>query len=98
MLKDLHDLLDRVQDEASFLAFVQALRLDRAQEDEEERVSTTSPYAPGANGWANQTIDAFLGAASAWAEATDVGLTQGLDPANPWKRFAAFLYSGKIYE
>jgi glycine C-acetyltransferase len=46
----------------------------------------------------DQTIEAFLGAASSWAESTNVGLTQGLDPANPWKRFAVFLYCGKIYE
>ncbi|MFT3665029.1 hypothetical protein [Piscinibacter sp.] len=98
MATDPHDLLDLVKDEATLLAFVNALRLDRIEEDEKERPSPSSPYGPGANGWENRTIEAFLGAASAWAESTNFGLTQGLDPSNSWKRFAVFLYCGKIYE
>ena len=93
-----NDLLDLVKDEATFLAFVEALRLDRIEEKEREHVSPSSPLGPGANGWQNQTIEQFLGAAVSWAEDTDVGLTQGLDPTKPWKRFAVFLYCGKIYE
>ena len=98
MPTDPHNLLDLVIDEATFLAFVRALREDKAAEDEKERESPSSPYGAGVNGWENQTIETFLGAASAWAEATNVGLTQGLDAANPWKRFALFLYCGKVYE
>jgi hypothetical protein len=98
MPTDPHDLLDLVKDEATFLAFVNALRLDKADEEKKDRASPSRPYGPGANGWENQTIEAFLGAASAWAESTNVGLTQGLDPANPWKRFAVFLHCGKVYE
>lgn len=98
MPSDPHRLLDLVKDEATFLAFVDALRLDKLDEEEKERVSPSSPYGPGANGWENQTVEAFLGAACAWGGATNVDLAQGLDPANPWKRFAVFLYCGKIYE
>ena len=98
MPTDLHAVLDLVRDEATFLAFVHSLRLDRLDEEEWERTSPSSPHGPSANGWQNRTIEAFLGAASEWAESTNVGLTQGLDPANPWKRFAVFLYCGKIYE
>ena len=98
MPTDLHELLDSVKDEPTFLAFASALRLDRMEEEAKEAESPSSAYGPGANGWENQTIEQFLGGAIAWAESTNVGLTQGLDPANPWRRFADFLYCGKIYE
>ena len=98
MSLDLYELLDAVKDEATFLAFANALRRDRIDEETAELASPSSPYGPGANGWENQTIGDFLGGAIAWAESTNVGLTQGLDPSNPWKRFADFLYCGKMYE
>jgi hypothetical protein len=98
MATNLHELLDSVKDESTFLAFASALRLDRIEEEAKEAESASNPYESGANGWENTTIEQFLGSAIAWAESTNVGLTQGLDPANPWRRFADFLYCGKIYE
>ena len=92
-----HELADAVTDELSFLRFVKALTADRQDEVEKERVSPSSPYGPGANGWENHTIEDFLESATAWAESTGFGQGQGL-PDNPWRRFAAFLYCGKIYE
>lgn len=46
----------------------------------------------------NVAIEHFLEAAVAWAEDSNFGLNQGLAASNPWHRFAAFLYAGKIYE
>ncbi len=94
----LKEALDSVSDAASFLAFARLLTEDRIDEVQKEAASPSHPHGPDANGWENGTIEAFLEAAIAWAEATDVGLSQGLTPDNPWKRFAVFLYCGKIYE
>lgn len=94
----LHDALDSVTDAASFLAFVRLLVADRIDDVQKDADRPSQPFGPGANGWENGTIEDFLGAAVSWAEATNIGLSQGLAPDNPWKRFAVFLYSGKIYE
>jgi hypothetical protein len=90
----LHEQLDMVTDERSFLEFVRALMLDREGEVRE----SIDDFGRGKNGWENHTIQAFLEAALAWAEASDMGASQGLADASPWKRFATFLYCGKIYE
>ena len=79
----LHDRLDAVEDETTFLEFVGALTADRLSNGQS---------------WENGTIEDFLEAASSWAEDSEFGLRQGLSSASPWKRFAAFLYCGKIYE
>jgi len=92
-----HELLNAVQDKHSFLVFVKALTADRQDEVAKERVSPSSPYGRGANGWENTTIEDFLESATAWAESTNFGQEQGL-PSNPWQQFAWFLYCGKIYE
>jgi len=34
----------------------------------------------------------------AWAKDSEFGIRQGLKDASPWRKFAAFLYCGKIYE
>jgi hypothetical protein len=89
---ELHDYLDRVQDRATFLNFVEALVQDR-EEVARERETPSSPYGPGAKGWENGTIEGFLDAALRWAE------DSGELPKKPsWKAFAEFLYCGKIYE
>jgi hypothetical protein len=91
---ELHEHLEAVVDEYSFLAFVRALLRDR----EMEAVKFIGASGRGANGWENHTIDTFLEGALAWAEDSNVGASQGLANASPWKRFATFLYCGKIYE
>ena len=80
---ELHDQLNGVKDEATFLAFVSALAADRRKKPE---------------AWENDSVETFLEAAVAWAEDTGMGATQGLSEASPWKRAAVFLYCGKIYE
>lgn len=82
---ELHDLLDQVNDDQTFLRFARALMTDRAT-------------SPDDTGWQNNTIVGFLESAIAWAEDSDFGLSQGLQPSNAWQQFAVFLYCGKIYE
>jgi hypothetical protein len=95
---ELEQLLELVTDRDSFLAFAGALVADRVDEVEQEKQTPSSPYGPGANGWENSTIEAFLDAALAWARSTRMGQTQGLAAEPSWKAFAVFLYSGKVYE
>ena len=94
---NLQSKLDAVHDEDSFVAFVAALSADRADEVQKEKKKPSSPYGPGANGWKNGSIEAFLAAASAWAEDWKQP-PQYRPPANPWKRCAEILYAGKHYE
>ena len=98
MPADLQSKLDAVRDEASFVAFVTALAADREEEVAKEKASPSSPYGPGANGWENGTIEAFLDASAAWAAASTNGLKYYQKPENPWKRCADIIYMGKIYE
>jgi hypothetical protein len=90
--------LERVDDCESFLDFVRALIVDRKKEVMKERVDPDSPYVFGQDEWENGTIESFLEAALAWAEATKMGQTQGLSEELSWKSFATFLYCGKVYE
>lgn len=94
----LHEALESVSDSSSFLEFARLLVADRIDEIRKEGERPSSPYGPGHNGWESGTIETYLDAAISWAEATDMGVSQGLAPGNPWKQFAVFLYAGKIYE
>jgi hypothetical protein len=93
--QDPFDLLDGVQDEASFIAFVEALASDFARELKLEAETPSSPYGPGALGWENSRIDSMLEAAASYADSTRN--PSAPDP-NPWHRCAEILYMGKIYE
>jgi hypothetical protein len=98
MSTDLDDLVAAVHDEESFLSFLQALLEDWESEQESERLSPSPPYGPGANGWENGTIGAFLDAAIRWArDSRNAPLLQPL-AQNPWLRCAQILYAGKFYE
>jgi hypothetical protein len=98
MPTDLHSLASGVTDEAGFIRFLEALAADRGDERAKEAADPSSPYGPGANGWENGTIEGFLEAASAWAEASINGLPHYEKPTNPWARCAAILLMGKHYE
>ncbi len=95
---ELHDLLESVSDEQSFLRFVNALRKDRELDAAAEKMMPSSPYGPTQCGWENVTIESFLESACAWAEDTGFGDSQNLGESTPWRKFATFLYLGKIYE
>lgn len=94
----LEAILDSVIDERSFLRFVQALAEDWEDEQQKELASPSSPYGPGANGWENGTIGAYLDATVRWGDASINGLRFYEKPSNPWKRAAEILYMGKLYE
>jgi len=81
------DLIEKVEDEKSFLTFVHALINDRKADE-----------VNGTDSWQNDTIVDFLEAAHAWGSDTHMGEFQELGGKSPWKRFAVFLYCGKIYE
>lgn len=88
--------LQQVVDADSFLAFARALNADRTNAVAAAQAMPGIPADPAAQEWNNQTIEAFLGSAIAWAEDSQFGLSQGVPASNPWKQFAAFLYCGKI--
>ena len=91
-------LIDTVNDEKTFLKFVAELRKDRETEVKAQTATPIDPFGRGPYGWENHTIEDFLEAAQAWAEDSNFGESQGLKEASPWKKFAVFLYCGKIYE
>lgn len=93
-MKKLHEFLEEVKDEISFLEFVKALIADR-QPHESKEVDEVGFVED----WANNDISGFLKAAVAWAEDSDFGERQQPELAkNKWKQFAKFFYCGKIYE
>jgi hypothetical protein len=98
MSRELNDLIEEVNDEQSFLLFVDALLKDRIAEVKAQEGDPIDDCGRGPLGWENHTIEDFLEAAYAWAESTNIGSTQDLACVSPWRRFAAFLYCGKIYE
>ena len=96
--RDPGDLVDQVEDLASFLAFVRALIEDRVDEVEKQKAHPIETIVCGPSGWENHSIEEFLSAALRWAQDSDMGRRQGLPEGPTWKAFAAFLYCGKIYE
>jgi len=94
---ELHELIEHVSDEDSFLKFAEALRLDRANAETIEKQKPNNPSGPDSGGWENTSIESFLESAIAWASDTKFGIRQG-DSRNSWKLFAYFLYAGKHYE
>ena len=91
MKDDLNELLEGVGSKETFFAFLNALRLDKEDEDKKEKENPSPPYSVGANGWENGSISSFLEAMHAYGKDDD---KIGLD----WKSFALLLYSGKFYE
>lgn len=92
------ELLKTVDDEQSFIGFIEALGMDFAEERLLEETSPSSPYRPGALGWENGSIDTFLDAAAAWATASSHSSPVGASRSNVWQRCAAILLAGKFYE
>lgn len=98
-LRDLQKMAESVRDKSSFIEFINALKEDRLEELKREKQSPSSPYGPGACGWENVSIEAFLDAMSEWADATSALTNQPMVPADPsWRSFAMILLAGKLYE
>jgi len=98
MKYDIMDLSNKVNDEKSFIEFINALSADCADEVEKEKINPSPPFGPGANGWENGTIENFLEAAAAWASQSINGTELYKKPENPWTRCAQILSMGKYYE
>jgi hypothetical protein len=98
VVHDLMSLADAVSDEQCFIRLLQKMALDREDEQQKELAAPSSPYGPGAKGWQNGSIEAFLEAAAAWAEATQD--TSSVEPkANDiWRRAAQIVVAGAFYE
>jgi len=94
---DLTDYLEKVKDQKTFIEFAKALQEDKKDENKKEKESPSDPYSHGRNGWENTTIEGYLESAIAWAEDSDFG-NRVDKKKNLWKKFAMFLYGGKIYE
>ncbi len=100
---DLVELEKQVKDEESFLRFVEALIRDRESAVKNEKMNPSSPYGPDAGGWENTSIENYLEAASAWAETSSFGRRMAfpeyeLHDVTVWRRIAAFLMAGRVYE
>ena len=96
---DLRAMASAVSSRASFLEFVHALAADREDAVRKERLHASPPYGPGANGWENGSIEAFLDAAANWGGATSAITGEPTLPEAPsWRSFALFLLAGKEYE
>jgi len=98
MSSNLESLLEQVIDQRTFLAFIDALATDFAGERAVEARNPSPPYSPGALGWENRTIDAFLDAAHAWGTSTMGNSELDSVSYSPWRRCAEVLYAGKYYE
>jgi hypothetical protein len=72
----LHDALQRVHDQHTFLEFARTLAADRAEAVLAEVAIRSSPYGPDAGGWENTSIESYLESAIAWAESTEFGATK----------------------
>jgi hypothetical protein len=93
---DLDELLERVNDERSFITFIQALGADFARE--RTMNEPLLPYGRGGLGWENGSVDAFLEAAGAWAIDSFRQVAAEESSANVWQRCASILLAGKFYE
>jgi hypothetical protein len=92
----LHNLTESVNDEVSFLGFLDALAGDFALERAIEENTPSSPYSQGALGWENRSVDSVLDAAQAYGNASKNGWKT--DHNNVWRRCAEILLAGKFYE
>lgn len=88
--KSIEELLDEVDSKTSFLLFVEALAKERLRAEKLEQADNR-PRFEGELGWQNGDISSFLFAAMS-------GLDVEAEEAPSWKRFATFLYCGKIIE
>ena len=103
MKEKLTELLEQVEDEESFLLFVKELMRDRVESANTERMNPSQGYIPEAGGWENTSIEHFLEGALNWAEDTNFGRRMAvpefeLKNVPEWRRIAAFLMAGKLYE
>ena len=94
---DLDELLERVNDEQSFIAFIHALSSDFASQPLLDNVTPLKRDEAGVSQWENGSVDTFLEAAAAWATAS-TRISPSTSETNIWQRCASILLAGKFYE
>mgnify|MGYP000259442188 CR=1 FL=1 len=92
------DIADNVKDAASFVVFLDALRINWEQGVLEESVNPSRSFS-SMQGWENTNIGSFLEAAVAGAQDNQIHLTDaGTNVAEAWKLAASIILLGKVYE
>ena len=87
------ELIEEVQDRATFVAFLSALERDFVIGDNENgEEQYTYGLNPNTTGWYSGTIDAWIEASVAYAQDTET------QDSNPWRECAWILLGGKSYE
>jgi hypothetical protein len=89
------EVLERVTDRDSFIAFVEALAAERSDAAAIERANPQTYMVDGAHGWKNGDIDGFLYAALRYFEP---GPDDRPESEPSWRVFAEILWCGKIIE
>ncbi len=89
------DLLERVVDRDSFIAFARELAAERWEAEQMERDDPVAFSLGGALGWQNGDIAGFLEAALRYFEPSPLWRPEDRPS---WRMFAEFLHFGKIYE
>jgi hypothetical protein len=94
-----YEMVEKVDSKESFLRFVKALSEDAAAADAELERTADGKLNLSQRGWENGSIEAFLGAMSAWASANS-GVTgePTVSADASWRAFAEIFHSGKFYE
>ena len=90
--EDPSDLASTVATRADFARFVRALLADWEASAAAEAQAPSAPWSAASGGWENPTLDRFLEALAAYADA------QPLAEPPSWRSFAALLAAAKVYE
>ena len=88
------EMLNRVKDRDTFIAFVESLASEREKAEELERTDQIR-YIDGAYDWKNYDIASFLYAALDYFESKPFHKPE---ESPSWRMFAEFLWCGKIIE
>jgi hypothetical protein len=88
-------LLQKVRDRETFVAFVRALAAEREEAEKIEKDNPQAYMVDGAHNWKNADIASYLYAALDYFEEKPLH-RPAREPS--WHMFAAFLYCGKIIE
>ena len=89
------EMLSKVVDRESFIAFVKALATEREEAAEIERQHPKRYMVDGAHNWKNADIASFLWAALDYFQEKPFHKPE---PQPSWRMFADFLFCGKIIE
>jgi len=89
------ELLDKVVDRDSFIAFVEALAAERAEAMELEKADPKFYCLDGAFNWKNADISSYLYAALSYFHERPLSKPE---KTPSWRMFADFLWCGKIIE